>query len=85
MPEGWGPNDAHREQASKCGVSLAHEEERFRDWTESKDSRYVNWDAAFRNWLSNAKPTGHAGQPPTPRVASYNRRADGRQPDQMSW
>jgi hypothetical protein len=85
MPEDWKPNDAHREQARKRGVSAAFEGERFRNWVKANDRRYVDWDAAFRNWLMKATPTGHARQPPTPRVASYNRRADGRQPDQMSW
>jgi hypothetical protein len=65
MPEGWKPNDAHRAKAAKLGVSLAGEEDRFRNWATAKDQRYVDWDAAFRNWISNARETSNGTPKPT--------------------
>lgn len=58
LPDGWAPNDKHREEAHKLGIDLNHQADRFRNWALSKDTRYANWDAAFTNWIKNAKPTG---------------------------
>lgn len=57
LPDGWKPNDKHREEAQKLSIDLNHQADRFRNWALSKDTRYANWDAAFTNWIKNAKPT----------------------------
>ncbi|MGV8973162.1 MAG: hypothetical protein ACOH10_12645, partial [Rhodoglobus sp.] len=53
IPDGWAPSEKHREQAKALGIDVDFQAEKFRNWSLSKDARYANWDAAFRNWLTN--------------------------------
>lgn len=55
MPDGWQPRDDERRKASEIGVDCDAQVEKFRDYHTAKGSRFVNWDAAFRTWLGNAK------------------------------
>ena len=54
LPEGWVPNDAHRERAAKEGVDLDRETEKFRAHHEAKGSTFKSWDKAFTTWLLKA-------------------------------
>lgn len=59
LPPDWEPTAAHRKTCQANGYDLAYEANRFKTHAEAKDLMYVNWDAAFRNWLTNAKPRPH--------------------------
>lgn len=56
IPDGWEPNDGHREQARAGSLDLNGEAFRFRNHAIANDRSLVDWDAGFRNWLSKAKP-----------------------------
>lgn len=55
MPDDWTPTPAQREKSLKIGVDCDLQAEKFRAWARAKDARYARWDAAFDNWLLNAK------------------------------
>ena len=59
LPEDWKPNDEHRKQAVELGVDVEFEAAKMRDWATANGERKVKWDAAFRNWLRNSKPTAN--------------------------
>lgn len=61
LPDGWLPTQKHREMARASGSDLDIETDRFRDWAIAKGQVYRDWDAAFRNWLRNARPGISAG------------------------
>ena len=57
IPEGWVPNDRNISDALDRGFSqmeIDHEADKFRNHHLSKQSRYRDWDAAWRTWLANA-------------------------------
>lgn len=61
LPEGWVPNDRNIQDAQKKGLTDAQidrEAEQFRNWHGSKQSRYRDWDAAWRTWIGNAVTRG---------------------------
>lgn len=67
MPQGWTPSENHRKYATQHGIDLSHEERQFREWVESKDQRYANWNSGFSTWLGNAKKwatPGRGARPP---------------------
>jgi hypothetical protein len=51
IPDSWRPTDAHRAIALEERVNCGLEAVKFRDSALTKDRKYVDWDAAFRNWL----------------------------------
>lgn len=55
LPDDWTPNDTHRSFCAEHRLDLDEEAARFRDHAEANDRRQVSWDAAFRNWLRNAR------------------------------
>jgi uncharacterized protein YdaU (DUF1376 family) len=58
IPEDWVPNDRNISDATDRGFSRAeidHEADRFRNHHLSKQSRFRDWDAAWRTWLGNAR------------------------------
>lgn len=57
LTDEWTPNDAHRSLAAERGVSIDFELSKFRDWAASNGAAKKDWDATFRNWLRNARPT----------------------------
>jgi hypothetical protein len=63
LPEGWKPNDAHRQKAAEKHLDAMMLAEGFRNHAETNDRRARNWDAAFRNWILKATP----GTPPQSR------------------
>jgi hypothetical protein len=55
-PEAWTPSDAHFERGRTLGFDETDVEnmaEAFTAHHDSKGSRFVDWDAAFRTWLQN--------------------------------
>ena len=57
LPEGWVPSDRNIQDAIARGFSqteIEHEADRFRNHHHSKQSRYRDWDAAWRTWCGNA-------------------------------
>lgn len=63
LPAGWQPNGAHLEYAKKKNLDLDTEAERFIFHAQANDRRQRNWDAAFRMWLTKAKPTMEDSNP----------------------
>lgn len=57
LPEDWKPNDAHLDLARQMRVSPGLELDKFRDHAIANGRVQKDWDAAFRNWLRNAKPS----------------------------
>ena len=58
IPEDFQFSERHRVLASELGVDVEAECEKFRDHFRAKagrDAMKLDWDAAFRNWLRNAK------------------------------
>lgn len=56
----WQPSEAHHAMAKGLNVDCLAEAEKMRDWAASKGEKRVDWDAQFRNWLKQAKPTSGA-------------------------
>jgi hypothetical protein len=58
LPEDWQPNAAllawAAEKYPQTGVD--HEADKFRDYWKSTGGAKLDWDAAFRNWVRNARP-----------------------------
>jgi hypothetical protein len=71
LPEGWAPNDGHREMAYRLGLILDDQAELFRDRNKSKGAKYADWDAAFRTWLRNARKFDDAAGIPRATVNRY--------------
>ena len=55
MPTDWLPRAQECAQAAAIGANADREAASFRDHHAAKGSRFVDWDAAFRNWLRNAE------------------------------
>lgn len=73
LPDGWTPNDVHREIAQAEGVALAREETAFRDHALATGRTLRDWDAGFRTWLRKAKAM--APRPQAPRWMPPDREA----------
>lgn len=89
LPDDWKPTDQHWEKRHDS-LDIAHEAEKFRLHAEANDRRQVSWNAAFSQWLMNARPT----QRPTTRPAAslvavpedHERPPDGMTPDEwVEW
>ena len=66
LPDSWAPTPEHQEQAAQAGINIALEADKMRDWALSKGETRKDWDATFRNWIRNARPTpGYTPKPPT--------------------
>lgn len=63
LPDGWAPNDNHREQARAERIDLVKETAAFKDHALANDRRLRDWDAGFRMWLGKAKSFGGRPQP----------------------
>jgi len=65
LPEGWVP-DAEKVQQLMAEHSLTKDEmiytfEQMKGQSDAKDVRYVNWDAAYANWVRNNIKWGNIG------------------------
>lgn len=56
LPDGFAPNDEHRDKAREKGVSLIDEFASFRDYHLANGSRKADWDAELRLWLGRSRP-----------------------------
>ncbi len=61
LPDDWEPTEAHREKW-KAGIDVQREATAFRLHAEANDRRQANWNAAFSQWLLNARPSGTVHQ-----------------------
>lgn len=71
LPPDWYPTVEHLDRATASGVVLRNEVEKFKAHAEANDRRQVNWNAAFTQWLLNARPMGNVRplSPRDPRLA----------------
>ncbi len=53
-PEGFTPTERHVAMAKGLGINLQRELAKFESKARAKGYTYLDWDAAFRNWLTNA-------------------------------
>jgi hypothetical protein len=56
IPTDWMPTAKHQAYADENRLDLGQEAFRFRNHAHQVDRRCANWNAAFTNWLSKAKP-----------------------------
>lgn len=63
LPDSWAPKDNHRAYATEHRLDIDREAETFRNHAATHDRRARNWDAAFRTWLTKAKPTQPTHEP----------------------
>jgi hypothetical protein len=81
LPDDWTPNEAHAEKAASLHLDLQRQVDKFRSSALANDRRYSDWDAAFRNWLTNAveyaardgllRPAGGLDTPARPVVYGF--------------
>lgn len=57
LPKTWAPSDAHRRLAAERSVNVDEEADKFRDWCAANGATKKDWEATFRNWIRNARPT----------------------------
>lgn len=63
LPGDWSPErseaNANAEAAARSrGVDLDLQLANLRDWAKSNNAKKADWDATWRNWTRNAKPSG---------------------------
>lgn len=63
LPASWKPNEAHRELAAERSVDLDLAADKFRDHAAANERTLKDWDAGFRNWLRNERPSQSRGRP----------------------
>lgn len=70
IPDDWAPTDKHITYADDRDIDVDREAETYRAHAEANDRRLVDWDAGFRQWLTNAKPrsTGRPSERDSPRT-----------------
>ena len=57
LPDEWRPSAAHSDLATERGVDLDEEAAKFRDWCAANGATKKDWEATFRNWIRNARPS----------------------------
>jgi hypothetical protein len=68
LPDGWVPDrsDANREAEALAlvrGVDIGEQLKNLRDWAASNNAKKADWNATWRNWTRNAKPSrSHQGK-----------------------
>lgn len=77
LPADWAPTPRHAEIAAERGIWVSVEAEKFRDYCAATGKTYRDHDAAFRNWLRNAKPSPLSeNTPQRDELAEQRRRAN---------
>lgn len=61
LPDTWQPTDDHGDMAAALVLDIAVESASFRDYYRACGKPMKDWNAAFRNWLRNAKKYQGAG------------------------
>ncbi|OZA17972.1 MAG: hypothetical protein B7Y02_02025 [Rhodobacterales bacterium 17-64-5] len=64
LPEGWVPSLKNLSDAQDQNFSeeeIQHESRQFKDYHMARGSIFKDWDAAWRNWLGNARKFGRRG------------------------
>lgn len=85
IPDGFPEQPLIDEQQAKAravgaNIDIANQAERFRNWSISKDSRYADWPATWRNWCDRA-----IRDAPKTAVASLAQRQAQAQPADERW
>lgn len=62
LPSSWQPTEAHRSLAAERGVDVREEADKFRDWCAANGATKKDWEATFRNWIRNARPSTNVRQ-----------------------
>jgi hypothetical protein len=55
LPEPWSPRAEERAKAVEDKLDCDAEADAFRDHHRARGNKFIDWDAAFRQWLRNAK------------------------------
>jgi len=55
LPDDWAPNDKHRELAKSLGLDVNWKAQTFRNHADSEGRTSASWNAAFNNWLLQAR------------------------------
>lgn len=63
LPPAWMPSQTHAAKATKSGLDLEAEAEKFKHHHLARDTRFASWDHAFHTWLSNAVEFRRNGTP----------------------
>ena len=80
----WEPTEQHREKRHD-GIDVDREAAKFRLHAEANDRRQVSWNAAFSQWLLNARPAPRVSQQRNlPNVHELERPPDGLSPDEYA-
>jgi uncharacterized protein YdaU (DUF1376 family) len=69
IPENWCPSERNIADAEAKRFSqqeISHEADRFRDYHLARDTRFRDWDAAWRTWIGNARGRPNGGVAVTP-------------------
>ncbi|KDN11122.1 MULTISPECIES: hypothetical protein [Gilliamella] len=64
FPDEFKPNDHHRDIAMNENINLDNEFVKFRDYCLANGKKYIDWNAAFNNWLRNANGYKKSNKPP---------------------
>lgn len=80
LPDDWRPSEAHALLAAERRVDLTEEAAKFRDWCAANGTTKKDWEATFRNWIRNARPSANVtplrpddqGRIPLPPLPSKN-------------
>ena len=54
IPDDFEPTNHHRDIAISQNINLNNEFVKFRDYCLANGKKYIDWDAAFNNWLRNS-------------------------------
>ena len=54
LPDNFKPNEHHRDIALNENINLDTEFIKFKDYCLANGKKYIDWNAAFNNWLRNA-------------------------------
>ncbi len=57
LPDDFSPNEVGELKAKDRGVDVATELEKFRNYHQAKASVMADWQAAWRTWIGNARPS----------------------------
>ena len=63
LPVGWTPSNANVTYADEHDIDWQHEAAQFQAHHLARDSRFANWDQAFRTWLGNADKWRRSEEP----------------------